>query len=189
MSELANKIWWTKKTRIKTEKRLLNLNFYSQFLVLWYSVFLAGYSVYSLVSPPDGPKESAIMTTLSISVMVITIFISSMNFKGRSLLVKECYEQLGLMYVKAKNKMNDDIILESEYKDILSMSENHVEKDFCCAVVEEYYSTKNKSLLSKHPTCQQYIYYWLYKIKNLIVIMFLFFLPVGIVMLLKGCSM
>lgn len=186
MSELANKIWWTKKTRIKTEKRLLNLNFFSQFLVLWYSIFLAGYSIYSLVSPAEANKESAIMTSLSISVMVVTIFISSMNFKGRSLLVKECYEQLGLMYFKAKNNDKNDIDLESEYKDILSISENHIDQDFCCAVVEEYYSTKNKSVLSRHPTWQQYTSYWLFKIRNLIIVTFLFLFPIGLVIILKS---
>ncbi|OBU11747.1 SLATT domain-containing protein [Morganella psychrotolerans] len=160
MVNFANRIWWTKKTRIKTEKRLLNLNFYSQLLVLWYSVFLAGYSIYSLVEPVSGNKESAIMTALSISVMVVTIFISSMNFKGRSLLVKECYEQLGVVYAKSITNKYNKINLEAEYKSILSISENHLDLDFCCAVVEEYFSTKDKSLLSKIPTWQQYIRYF-----------------------------
>ena len=186
MVNLANKIWWTKKTRIKTEKRLLSLNFYSQLLVLWYSVFLAGYSVYSLVEPVNGSKESAVMTALSISVMVVTIFISSMNFKGRSLLIKECYEQLGLIYAKAISNRYNKVNLETEYKDILSISENHIDLDFCCAVVEEFFSTKDKSLLSKKPTWQQYVRYFYYKSKCVVLFSLFFLFPVFVVFFLKG---
>lgn len=154
MSDFANKIWWTKKSRIKAERRLLNLDFYSQSLLLWYSIFLVGYSIFSLVNPASGNAESAVMIALSVLVLVMTLFISNMNFKGRAMLMKQCYEQLSIIYTKSM-VTTDFAELDIEYQRILSISENHSEQDYCSALVDEYNNTIDKTKLSKTPTDKQ----------------------------------
>ncbi|HFO4214882.1 TPA: SLATT domain-containing protein, partial [Escherichia coli] len=95
-STFSDKVWWTRKAKIKAERRLLNLDYYSQFLLLWYSSFLVCYSIYSLVKPPANNNESIIMVALSVLILALTLFINNMNYKGRAMLIKQCYEKLSV---------------------------------------------------------------------------------------------
>ncbi|EHQ8971643.1 TPA: SLATT domain-containing protein [Citrobacter amalonaticus] len=154
MSDFSDRVWWTKKSRIKAEKRLLKLDFISQALLLWYSVFLASYSIITLVIKVKNDAESAIMVALSVMVLVVTLFVNNMKFKERAMLMKQCYEQVGDVYSSAL--VSEDLqTLDKEYQSILSISENHKEIDFYRAVVEEFDNAKTKTDISKHPTDKQ----------------------------------
>jgi hypothetical protein len=185
MSDFANKIWWTKKSRIKAERRLLDFDFYSQSLLLWYSVFLVGYSIFSLVNPASGNIESAIMITLSVLVLVMTLFIGNMNFKGRAMLMKQCYEQLSVIYTKSTATTNFSE-LDVEYQRVLSISENHSEHDYCRALVDEFDNTDNKEKLSKKPTERQISQRKNMILKNRAIVIFSFSFPIVIVMILRA---
>ncbi|EGT4304321.1 SLATT domain-containing protein [Cronobacter sakazakii] len=187
MSDFSDKVWWTKKARIKTEVRLLNLHFYSQFFLLWYSIFLVCYSIYTLVLPVGTitQTESATMVALSVLVLVATLFINNMDFKGRALLVKQCYEQLSIIYTKSCVENPDKPRLDSDYQNVLAISENHQEKDFYLAVVDEYNNASDKSKLSKTPTDKMRCKVNFVKARNVISILFLFFFPLLTVVLLR----
>ncbi|OOC11741.1 hypothetical protein BM451_20035 [Dickeya dadantii] len=187
MSDFSDKIWWTKKARIKTEVRLLKLNFYSQFFLLWYSIFLVCYSIYTLVLPIGTitQTESATMVALSVLVLVATLFINNMDFKGRALLVKQCYEQLSIIYTRSLVESPDYAVLDRDYQAVLSISENHQEKDFYLAVVDEYNNASDKSKISKTPTDKIKCKVNFIKLISIISIMFLFLFPFFAVWLLR----
>ncbi|MEI7190531.1 SLATT domain-containing protein [Pectobacterium brasiliense] len=187
MSDFSDKVWWTKKARIKTEVRLLNLNFYSQFFLLWYSIFLVCYSIYTLVLPVGTitQTESATMVALSVLVLVATLFINNMDFKGRALLVKQCYEQLSIIYTRSRSENPDYAVLDRDYQAVLSVSENHQEKDFYLAVVDEYNNASDKTKISKKPAGKMACKVNFIRFRNFISIIFLFFFPFLAVWLLR----
>ncbi|QKJ48692.1 SLATT domain-containing protein [Proteus vulgaris] len=184
MNQFSDKVWWTKKARIKTERRLLKFDFYSQLLLIWYSFFLVAYSIFSLVNPANGNNESAVMISLSVLVLVMTLFINSMNLKGRAMLIKQCYEQLSVIYTRAKIE-TDIIELDKEYQKVLSISENHNEYDFSCALIDEYNNTEDKSKLSKQPTKSQIKTRRNIKIINYLILISSFIFPVFVVFFLR----
>ncbi|HCU0915104.1 TPA: SLATT domain-containing protein, partial [Proteus mirabilis] len=144
---LYNKVWWTRKAKIKAERRLLNLDYYSQFILLWYSSFLVCYSIYSLVKPAENNTESVIMVALSVLVLIVTLYNSNMNYKGRATLIKQCYEKLST--IETESLIKDDVVeLNKKYQSILTTTENHLDRDFIKAIIDEYDNTIDKSLLT-----------------------------------------
>lgn len=184
MSDFSDKIWWTRKAKIKAERRLLNFDHYSQLLLLWYSSFLVCYSIYTLVKPAQKVEEAAIMVSLSVLILVLTLFINNMNFKGRALLIKQCYERLSIIHTSSLSFSNLSE-LDKEYQAILGSSENHLEKDFIKAIVDEYFNTSDKTRLTKKPTKIHFIMTGLISIRNVVVLLLLFSLPFVILFSLR----
>jgi hypothetical protein len=186
MSEFSDKVWWTRKSKIKAERRLLNLDTYSQILLLWHSVFLVFYSIYTLVNPVKSSSESAIMVALSVSILILTLFINNMNYKGRAMLLKQSYEQLSLIYTKAISSHGHDLAqLDKDYQSILAASENHLELDFIKAIVDESNNSTDGSKLSKHPTCIHKLLVVFYAVRNFIYFVFIFCVPFLILYFLR----
>jgi len=108
-----------------------------------------------------------------------------MDFKGRALLVKQCYEQLSIIYTRSQVVNPDDSLLDRDYQAVLSISENHQEKDFYLAVVDEYNNASDKTKVSKVPTDKMICKVNLIKIRNVVSIIFLFIFPFLTVWLLR----
>ncbi|ELY4099888.1 SLATT domain-containing protein [Cronobacter sakazakii] len=183
-STFSDKVWWTRKAKIKAERRLLNQDYYSQFLLLWYSSFLVCYSIYSLVKPPANDNESIIMVALSVLILALTLFINNMNYKGRAMLIKQCYEKLSVIYTLSLN-CNDLTALDKEYQSILASSENHLERDFIKAMVDEYSNTSDKTLLTKHPTNWHRVQVVYHIIVNVAIFLALLVFPLVILFVLR----
>lgn len=185
MSNFSDKVWWTRKAKIKAERRLLDLDRYSQFLLLWYSIFLAFYSIYTLVNPAKNSTESAIMVALSVSILVLTLFINNMNYKGRAMLLKISYEQLSLIYTRAiAGESSTD--LDKEYQAILSASENHLERDFIKAIVDEDNNSTDKSTLTKTPRIWHRLTVFYYAAIGFLFFLFLFLFPFLVMCFLRS---
>lgn len=185
MSDLSDKIWWTRKAKIKAERRLLNFDYYSQLLLLWYSTFLVCYSIYTLVKPAQKIEEAAIMVSLSVLILVLTLFINNMNFKGRALLIKQCYERLSVIHTASLSPTNPSE-LDKEYQAVLGSSENHLEKDFAKAIVDEYFNTNDKSLLTKKTTFIHFFMIAILFLRNVASFLFLFLFPFIILFSLRA---
>ena len=183
-SAFSDKVWWTRKAKIKAERRLLNLDYYSQLLLLWYSSFLVCYSIYSLVKPPSNDNESVIMVALSVLILALTLFINNMNYKGRAMLIKQCYEKLSIIYTSSLNS-TELTEIDKEYQSILAASENHLERDFIKAMVDENSNTSDKTLLTKHPTNWHKAQVLYYCLVNVTVFLFLFIFPLIILITLR----
>lgn len=164
-----DKVWWTKKARIQTEKRLLRYDIYSQLMLLWYSIALVIVSIFELKSPLPESYFGSLMVALSVLVLCATLFVNNRNFKDRANLVKQCYETLSILIEDSKKNDADIALLDREYQKILGLCENHTDIDFKKAVVSEYYNTSPQYIdqLTKHPTrtqivhvvCNNIIYY------------------------------
>ncbi|WP_227729640.1 SLATT domain-containing protein [Yersinia proxima] len=150
---LSDRIWWTKKSRIKAEKRLLFKDISSQVILLWYTIFSVFVSIYELKSPSPSQMFAVTMVSLSVLVLAVTLFIGNRDFKERAMLIKQCYEQLSVIYAKSQQKECDLVLLEQEYQNILSMCENHEDIDHKNAIVSEFYNKPiaDRDSLSKKP--------------------------------------
>lgn len=76
---------------------------------------------------------------LSISILVISTFIFSRNYKERSLMIQTAYIKIGKIYRKVLEKENsnqDFSNLEEEYDDILGYTENHSSCDYMQVMYE-----------------------------------------------------
>lgn len=139
---LKDEIWWTKKSKIHHETRLIKYELHSQLLLIWYSFFTLGASI--LTATPStlvkiGLKEGTtidpnLMIVFSILTLVMSCFVTSLNFKERIIKIKNCYESL-----MAINTENDNA--NQKYTDILQKCENHTERDYLSAKFNEVYST------------------------------------------------
>ncbi|MFM5093223.1 SLATT domain-containing protein [Aeromonas rivipollensis] len=146
---LADNIWWTRKARIQTEKRLLSNAFQSQTILLWYSFFSVAVSVYYLKNPQNG-TEAISWIVYSVLVLCISGFINGLSFKERASLVKECYESLNSLIHQASYPNADIENLAATYESKLNACENHTDKDFAIALCQEYWaSTKSIRQVSK----------------------------------------
>lgn len=183
-STFSDKVWWTRKAKIKAERRLLNLDYYSQFLLLWYSSFLVCYSIYSLVKPPANDNESIIMVALSVLILALTLFINNMNYKGRAMLIKQCYEKLSVIHTLSLNS-TDLTEIDKQYQAVLASSENHLERDFIKAMVDENANTSDKKKLTKLPTNWHKAQVLYYSLKNTLIFLVLFFAPLVILIVLR----
>ena len=179
---LADNIWWTKKSRIQTEKRLLAQDLLSQLILLWYTVFSVFASINEIAHPSKNSVFTSLMITLSVMIMAVTFFIGNRNFKERAMLIKQCYEQLSGLIPKAINATNEDDIqaLNIEYNNILSVCENHSDLDFKRALVFEHLNSdaKNREENTKHPNKFHYTVVIITYIFNALIALAFILLPI-----------
>jgi carbon starvation protein CstA len=133
VQKLSDKIWITRKTRIYTEQRLLSNAFWTQFIMIFYSSLLLVLSIWILVNPSQKVEIFSIFS--SVVVLVASIFLSSQQFKERSLAIKNSYIKLEELISRARraedsNDVSATISIESEYATILLNVENHTDYDF-----------------------------------------------------------
>jgi len=136
---LDNNIWWSKKSKIHQETRLLKYELHSQLLLIWYSLFTLGASI--LTASPDNSLNIIINPNLliifSILTLVMSCFVTSLNFKERIIKIKNCYENLVAIDTNQPNA-------SKLYSNILRQCENHSEIDYLSAKFNEIYSTKSE---------------------------------------------
>lgn len=182
---LSNSIWWTRKARIRSEKRLLSNAFQSQVLLLWYSFFSVAVSVYYLkASQSDIGSVSWIV--YSVLVLVISGFINGLSFKERASLIKECYEGLNSLYQKANVSEVDIEKIAREYEQALNACENHTDEDYAIALCQENWSSKNPDHdLDRSPAKYHIYLFYVYFVKRYLLLGFFYILPLIIMCVLN----
>lgn len=185
---LSDNIWWTRKARIQTEKRLLANAFQTRLLLLWYSFFSVTVAIYYLKFNTESEYSNIAWVVFSVLILSISGFINGLSFKERSALIKDSYEALNVLYHKSKKQNNDERInrLTKEYENILSVCENHTDIDYYTALCHTYLSQKNASKqLDRQPT----IYIWLLvvfsRLKRFMLLSGLYILPIIIFILVE----
>jgi len=178
---IADRIWWTRKARIQTEKRLLSNAFQAQLILLWYSFFAVFVSVYYLKFNTTSEYSGVAWVIFSVMVLIISSFTSGLSFKERASLIKECYETLGGINQKAL-RSSDDEVLEKEYGQVLNVCENHTERDFNIALCLEYLSHSNPCSetggLTKKPTKFIWMMFVYYKVARFLFLILMYCLPI-----------
>ncbi|KLN98053.1 SLATT domain-containing protein [Moellerella wisconsensis] len=202
---LADNIWWTRKARIQTEKRLLSNAFHSQVILLWYSFFSVAVSVYYLNNPQNG-IEAISWVVYSVLVLCISGFINGLSFKERANLIKECYESLNSIMHQASKQNSDLDTLSTAYESKLNACENHTDKDFAIALCQEYWASTSsvrqvskdfhsdtsenkqqpKQALTRIPTSHHWFLTVSYFVVRLLTLVFFYVLPVLILLALNS---
>ncbi|WP_417435006.1 SLATT domain-containing protein [Idiomarina abyssalis] len=190
----SDNIWWTRKARVETEKRLLANSFQSQILLLWYSLFGVGVSIYSLTTNLTSPEA---WVTYSVLTLCMSVFISGLSFKERAALIKDSYEALTGLYQQVKEsevetdntsaKSSDTLkIFQNQYASIMEISENHSDTDFAKAVCIAHCSSNEpfdsssglKKNLSKAPTNYMKFLVAIWYFKRFLLLTILYITPI-----------
>lgn len=179
---ISDNIWWTAKARMQSEQRLNSNNFHSQVLLFWYSFFAVCVSIYYLRHEPSKDANIA-WVVFSVLLLCMSGLINGFSFKERAALIKECYEQLKILYQKAKKMELESSGLDAittEYTNILSICENHTNQDFYFAVSEEYLlnGPHSRNQLTKQPTCYMWVRVFLFKACRICTLALFYGLPV-----------
>ncbi len=202
---LADNIWWTRKARIQTEKRLLSNALQSQILLLWYSFFSVSVSIYYLKNPQNG-IESISWVVYSVLLLCISGFINGLSFKERASLVKECYESLNSIIHQLSDPTADITKLALSYEAKLNACENHNDRDFAIALCQEYWASTDavrkiskevhsglfketaypKQALTRIPTSHHWYLAISYFFARFTVLTFFYLLPIFIFCALKS---
>lgn len=181
---IADNIWWTRKARIQTEKRLLSNARHAQLSLLWYSFISAGASVYYLKFNSQSEYASVAWVVFSVLVLCVSVFINGLSYKERAAIVTDSYESLNSLYRKARQENADTEAINNEYEQMLKLCENHADIDYQIALCDTYLSHNSprdhEKGLDRWPTK----YVWLIVAKHFAVrslsLMTLYSLPVPI---------
>lgn len=137
LESLLNKIWLTRKARIKAAERLERFDFLAQILVNYYTLFIVALSIWTLYDSTNAQLISVITIIASVLLFGLSIFVTSRNFKGRSLTFKDCYIKLDELYTEGELlkssqslTIQNTLDLQKEYNKILNGIENHTTLDF-----------------------------------------------------------
>jgi len=179
MKAISDKIWETRKSRINQEKRLLHYATISEFIIPWYSIVLIAITI----NPFPQRKEIANYSSIigSIIILVVSIIISSKDFKLRAKEVKSIYIQLDKLYHQAKSiellrgDINEVFV---EYSSILDNTENHSTDDYMKLRIDCWHRyIKNKNAYSDSidlPTILEITLYTINRIARSLLLLFLF---------------
>ncbi|MBB3061420.1 SLATT domain-containing protein [Microbulbifer rhizosphaerae] len=186
---IADSIWWTRKARIQTEKRLISNARHAQLLLLWYSFVSVSASVYYLKFNSQSEYASVAWVIFSVLVLCVSGFINGLSYKERAAVVKDSYESLNSLYRKAKKENSDPNEINKEYEQILNLCENHADIDYQKALCDTYLSHNcprdPKKGLDRWPTK----YVWFVVLKQLFIrslsILTLYALPLLIFLVME----
>lgn len=189
---ISDNIWWTRKARIQTEKRLLSNARHAQLLLLWYSFVTVGASVYYLQFNSQSEYANVAWVVFSVLVLCVSGFINGLSYKERAAIVKDSYESLNNLYRKAKHKDADNESINNEYEQILNLCENHADIDYQNALCDVYlshnYPRDPERGLDRWPTK----YVWFIVVKRLVIralsLLMLYALPILIFVGMESCN-
>lgn len=184
--ELHDKIWWTRKSKIQTERRLLSNDFQSQLILLWYAFFSVAISIYYLIIKSASTVAPGVWVVLSVFSLVASGFISGLGYKSRASLIKECYEKLDSLYYEVRKSANDSEKLgelSERYRAILSLCENHSDLDYRAARCEMHFSGDRG--FAPQVGFYDYLRWGGYKVVRWLFLLVIYISPVAVFLLLE----
>lgn len=185
--KLSDKIWWTRISRIETERRLLSNLFHAELILVWYAFFSVVVAIWS--TGIDHNLSDKYWISFSVLTLACSLYINAQSYKERANKIKNCYEALDRLCAKTTNEEKNHFALYSshslnaEYLKILDQCENHTPTDYYTAMVNKYYSipTKHRARrLSPLPTCQIFCKFYLNTLIRFILLLALYLLPLMI---------
>ena len=175
-NNLSDNIWFTRKARIQSEKRLLTNHTHSQLLLIYYSLWGVGFSIIAIKYDKFlGDDTSILVAIFSVIILVASLVVTNFSFKERSNQFKDNYVKLQELYNNSKKNTNEVEELkeiEKEYYKALKSVENHLNIDDICARVEIA-----TSLSSRHPSVCEICKCYFYKVWKFFTIVSLYALP------------
>lgn len=173
----SNNIWITRKSRINASERLNKNNFWSQIIVAYYSMCLIILTIIDIKD--DNFNFETLSLILSILIFTISIFIVSMNFKERSLILKTSYVKMSKLYWDILKKEDNEECyedLKNQYNTIIELTEEHSTYDYLQVLFAERNNEQYKNVNPKWTYFSYFELFW-YKIKRFNLIVFFFIIP------------
>ncbi|MFB5676776.1 SLATT domain-containing protein [Paenibacillus terreus] len=178
IESLLNKIYITRKARIKSEARLERFDFLTQLLINYYTLVIVGLSIWILYDTRNAQLISVVTVIASVLLFGLSIFVTSRNFKGRSLNFKNCYIKLDEIYNQGEllkgtpGGLTQKSIaeLQKEYNEVIYSVENHSTIDYI-SVLHDMKKTSHS----------QYLYLLLKKFIFILVVCLIVFFPIVLV--------
>ncbi|MDH5897550.1 SLATT domain-containing protein [Vibrio splendidus] len=173
-------IWWTRKSWINAECRLLRYATWSNISLFWYS--LCGVFASVLLLGEQKPEViSKVFICFSVFVFCASLFTSLGRYTDRARKFKRGYIELQNLYLKVKDKPNLNDEDAARYSQILESCENYSDLDFLNARVEAHNNTKDKSSLTINVGKRHITAFYLVKIFNFLVIASILLTPLIII--------
>ncbi|QQK64906.1 SLATT domain-containing protein [Cobetia sp. cqz5-12] len=175
---MESKVWWTRVSRIHTERRLLANKEWLDLLSLWYSLSAVFVSVWLLVCNNNNQHASLTFTCFSIFVLSVSLYGSGSKYSERAAQVKENYVALHQLYLDIKSSGKATKEHNHTYNQLLNSCENHDSSDYIRALIDEKLNSASKDALDRNPKPIHYLKLLKYKIKRFLLLSVLFLLPV-----------
>lgn len=134
---LSRKIYITRKSRIQTSERIKRENQFYQFINVYYSLFIVGLSIISLIYiKNDSQLFSTLLLVASIMLTMFSLLYASKNHVERYLLTKSSYIRLDYLYNQIEYVESKSLTIEflddihNKYNEELDKVENHTDIDY-----------------------------------------------------------
>lgn len=144
-----DKIWFTYKSRIRTQQRLQSNDFHSQLLMVWYALLSTFVAVLALKDQKVlGSDTDTISALISIGLLAISLIVTNRDFRGRAIEMRRNYLDLQHLYRKttATPPLLSTKDIDDQYQKLLDSVENHSEID------DKYFRVFQPGLTSRQPT-------------------------------------
>ncbi|MDW6004005.1 SLATT domain-containing protein [Vibrio mangrovi] len=169
-------IWWTRKSWINAEARLLSFESWSKKFLFWYSLCSVFFSI--LLLGKEQPEViSKVFVCFSVFSFCSSLFVSLGRFTERANRFKKGYIQLHTLYNKVGNNSYLSDEESDKYRTILESCENHTSLDFMNAKVDAYIHTKDKDSLTIKATSIEIVLYYILKIIKIFISILLICAP------------
>ncbi|MGN4934152.1 SLATT domain-containing protein [Aeromonas rivipollensis] len=170
---MLDNVWFTYKARINAHHRLEWMEKHSQFLLIWYALLGAVLSVVMIRFPQIiGGNTDIWATILSVALLCVSIIVSNLDFRGRSIAMRKNYLALQRLYSEISLVPSASSDQRKEYIDLLSEVENHKEIDDMASRV-----AANLTLTTRKPTPIEFRKVRLWKLRRYLFIYFLYLAP------------
>lgn len=138
MAALEDRIWTTMKTRMISESRYRLYNVAANYWITSLSLMLIIISIYGDDIQNTIPAFSKLNLALSVLIFTISIIIPGLNLTEKANRHRLCYLQLHEILNGCKTHLPLNIL----YQDILSIYDNHAERDYDDLIVANYCKRK-----------------------------------------------
>ncbi|MDP3874564.1 MAG: SLATT domain-containing protein [Methyloversatilis sp.] len=126
---MQDNVWFTYKARIQAAQRLSRNDFHSQALLVWYAFFSAALAVVTVRYPKLlGSDTDLTAAVLAVGLLVMSMFVTSQDFRGRSIAMRSNYLALHALH-NALNPATPTPADIAKYAELLAAVENHTEMD------------------------------------------------------------
>lgn len=126
MPNPQDRIYITYKTRMMSESRLRSSAYYSNVMIVWYSLALIVISLIDLSGKFIVSNFSMISAAVSIAVFAMSLFIYGERYSERADQFRSCYLKLQALHASA---LSDNEKAE-RYSEILEFYPNHSDSDY-----------------------------------------------------------
>lgn len=186
LQQLENKVWFTYSARIQTHKRLLFNNFWSNFILVLYSLATLIASIVSLKDTTFyGGYTSELIVVISAITLVASLIIVNVNYQTRILRMRDNYILLQKLYedirIYRNSQKESSEYLEKysnfvrNYMSILEKNENHITLDDIANRCQA------KGLKSRKPDFREAMLWYSYKFGRFLLILMFLLLPVYLI--------